>query len=679
MSELEKITATIDGDSTGFEAAMNRVQSASKDATEKASLNFKELGETLKNIGEFLDIAITIPLTELGYKAVEAFNQATHSAVVMGVELKNTGDSVGYTADQLDAMANNLNVISGIGKEDILANVTLSLLKFHDIQGKVFSDAQAAIVDFSTVTGQSLQGASQTIGRALEYPSQSLTRLQRQGVTFTNEQKDMIKSLDAAGKKGEAQAIIIDALAYSFKGAAAAMRNTPLGQIKADISAMEPALVRIGQIVETAMVPFFNVLAKIAIAFEHLSPTMQEAVVIILAIAAAIGPFLTAIGFMMKLWPTLLEGWKGLVTFGKLLVGIFTDAVLAILPWIAAIAAAIVVGQILYDNWKSIKSEGSAIWEFIAATVQSSVAWILESLEKIPGMGDKFKSTIESMRSSSAENMAGVQKNMADSMNSTVDFGTSMTNLGSEITSVTGTIGTKFKTLFSGMKQGFKDVGDSSKQGATVTTAAWIDAYNNHLKPLSETTFMAMEKAMTTFTTTTIHNLMTWTGDWKQLMASTLTSILDAIIAWGVQAMMVALNVAHAMAALFADPFLAIVVIGGLIALTAALSAPPKMAAGGIVNSPTVAMIGEAGPEVVLPLVRGSNGKMGVQNSGGSSSGNGSSSDNPGPMGSFAPSGDQHISVMLDSKEILHVVSKGSRNGNLIIHPNSVRKSAVNT
>jgi phage-related minor tail protein len=30
----------------------------------------------------------------------------------------------------------------------------------------------------------------------------------------------------------------------------------------------------------------------------------------------------------------------------------------------------------------------------------------------------------------------------------------------------------------------------------------------------------------------------------------------------------------------------------------------PKMATGGIVNSPTIAMIGEAGPEAVVPLSR---------------------------------------------------------------------------
>ena len=41
------------------------------------------------------------------------------------------------------------------------------------------------------------------------------------------------------------------------------------------------------------------------------------------------------------------------------------------------------------------------------------------------------------------------------------------------------------------------------------------------------------------------------------------------------------------------------------------LSGVPKLAAGGIVNKPTLAMIGEAGPEAVIPL-RGRNAGMGA-------------------------------------------------------------------
>lgn len=40
----------------------------------------------------------------------------------------------------------------------------------------------------------------------------------------------------------------------------------------------------------------------------------------------------------------------------------------------------------------------------------------------------------------------------------------------------------------------------------------------------------------------------------------------------------------------------------------------PQYADGGVVTEPTLAWVGEAGqPEAVLPLVRGSNGQMGVQ------------------------------------------------------------------
>lgn len=52
-----------------------------------------------------------------------------------------------------------------------------------------------------------------------------------------------------------------------------------------------------------------------------------------------------------------------------------------------------------------------------------------------------------------------------------------------------------------------------------------------------------------------------------------------------------------------------------------------KFASGGVVSSPTlfplahgIGLIGEAGPEAVLPLTRGSDGKLGVASAGGGSS-----------------------------------------------------------
>jgi hypothetical protein len=198
------------------------------------------------------------------------------------------------------------------------------------------------------------------------------------------------------------------------------------------------------------------------------------------------------------------------------------------------------------------------------------------------------------------------------------------------------------------------------------------------LPMLAETSFNATMGAATQFATGMANILLTGTGDWKQLLLGALQSMLGAIVQWAILSMLSVKSVAEAFTALFANPIAAIFVIAGLIGAVAALSSSmPKMAKGGIVDKPTIAMIGESGPEAVLPLSRTANGQMGVQiqapsegaQSSTSSSANGNQNNN----------GDIHLQVNLNDQPILSAVSKASRNGRIIIHPNAVRTSAVNT
>jgi hypothetical protein len=157
--------------------------------------------------------------------------------------------------------------------------------------------------------------------------------------------------------------------------------------------------------------------------------------------------------------------------------------------------------------------------------------------------------------------------------------------------------------------------------------------------------------------------------------------MLSALVDWGIKAMMVTLNIDKAMQALFAvSPILGIALIAGLIAATAAIGTPPKMAAGGMFDRPTNVTVGEAGPEVILPVTRLSNGKMGVQTDGmGAGASSGGSHSSSGSGTSPSSTGDLHVSVMLDSRPILHTIARASRTGKLVIHPKSVRVEPINT
>src|SRR5690606_37497783 len=73
----------------------------------------------------------------------------------------------------------------------------------------------------------------ETVGRALDIPSEGLSSLSRQGFRFTDEQKKMTKALEDTGRIAEAQGIVIEALESSYGGAAAAARNTLGGAMQA--------------------------------------------------------------------------------------------------------------------------------------------------------------------------------------------------------------------------------------------------------------------------------------------------------------------------------------------------------------------------------------------------------------------------------------------------------------
>ncbi len=67
----------------------------------------------------------------------------------------------------------------------------------------------------------------------------------------------------------------------------------------------------------------------------------------------------------------------------------------------------------------------------------------------------------------------------------------------------------------------------------------------------------------------------------------------------------VASSIAHSISSLgLAVPFIAAAAIAGSAIALAAIASVPSMKTGGIITSPTIALLGEAGPEAVVPLTQ---------------------------------------------------------------------------
>lgn len=176
-----------------------------------------------------------------------------------------------------------------------------------------------------------------------------------------------------------------------------------------------------------------------------------------------------------------------------------------------------------------------------------------------------------------------------------------------------------FKGALQTYKDMFKNIKDVTIDGIGNIKDTWTSAGAEIAKKpiippetvetLNTTATVIKDKVQDTFSsaaTSMTTAMLIGTGGAKQALLSFFQSSIDATVKWAIAQMGILKLVSSAFAYLKTNPVLAAVGIGGLIAAARGLQASLKpdtgLAQGGIVTRPTVAMVGEAGPEAVLPL-----------------------------------------------------------------------------
>lgn len=143
--------------------------------------------------------------------------------------LTSTGYAAGISVDAANALAGSLAQVTNFGDDTILAGENM-LLTFTNIGKDVFPRATETMLDMSQALGQDLQSSAVQLGKALNDPIAGVSALSRVGVTFTEQQKDVIKAMVETGDTAGAQALILDELSREFGGSAKALAD-PLVQL----------------------------------------------------------------------------------------------------------------------------------------------------------------------------------------------------------------------------------------------------------------------------------------------------------------------------------------------------------------------------------------------------------------------------------------------------------------
>jgi len=223
-----RIGANISGLQRGLSDASGRLSAFVKDG-EGAAARIKNSFSSVSGV-----VTAAIAGASIG-SAFRSFIQNTIDAqdeqAQLAAVLQSTGNAAGYSQQKLNEMAEAMAKASTFDSGEINIAQT-RLLSYTGVVGESFPRAMQNAIDMATRMGMSVSQAAETVGRALDIPSQGLTALTKQGFRFTDAQKDLVKQLEETGKTAEAQAIIMEAMESSYKGAAAAAQNTLGGAIK---------------------------------------------------------------------------------------------------------------------------------------------------------------------------------------------------------------------------------------------------------------------------------------------------------------------------------------------------------------------------------------------------------------------------------------------------------------
>jgi hypothetical protein len=192
--------------------------------------------ETKKSVASLAKYAVAITAAMMAVKKGLAIIKEMQEAYFVQeraeTKLKNalmaTGNAVGISFTEMKRFAGGMQEATGIGDELILSAQGL-MTTFTQVGKEIFPDAIKAAADMSVMFGQDLQQSVIQLGTALNDPIAGVGRLRKIGISFTEDQTDSIKKFMDQNDVMGAQAVILDELRVEFGGVAEAMGDTAAG------------------------------------------------------------------------------------------------------------------------------------------------------------------------------------------------------------------------------------------------------------------------------------------------------------------------------------------------------------------------------------------------------------------------------------------------------------------
>lgn len=366
-------------------------------------------GDKMVGVGKGMSIGITLPIVALGVATVNALQQVEVLGSQTDAVLKSTGNAANVTRDHVVGLAESLESLTGVEMEAVQTgeNMLLTFTNIRNGVGKnndIFDQATKMTLDMATAmnggavpSAEAMKAQAIQLGKALNDPMKGLTALSKVGVSFTEDQKKQIETMQTAGDTMGAQKIILAELNKEFGGSAEAFGATTAGKV----AKLKNEFGNVTEELMSGALPAINsVVASVTTLmdkFSALSPEQQKLVGIGIGIAAAIGPALIIIGKMAQGVSAMI---KTVQFLGNSFVGTGVKAVASAtktgVVWIAtqvkiaAVATAQAAKTAAMWVGTQIKMVAGAVATgaaHVAAGVAAAAAWVVANAAMLLGIG----------------------------------------------------------------------------------------------------------------------------------------------------------------------------------------------------------------------------------------------------------------------------------------------------
>lgn len=197
------------GEIAAYDAQMQGLTGTHLDSVKALGSQLDALNENEKAM-QRMKIAAGVAGAAIGYVLVQSIRQmyqevtdGEQSAARLEAVYRATGGAVKLTLGEIQAMNDQL-YHSTLFDDDEIAHATSIMLTFKSVTGETFRQAMQMSADLAAVMGTDLNSAVVQLGKALEDPEQGLQALRRVGVSFTDDQKNLIKAMVETGHQGDA-------------------------------------------------------------------------------------------------------------------------------------------------------------------------------------------------------------------------------------------------------------------------------------------------------------------------------------------------------------------------------------------------------------------------------------------------------------------------------------------